>query len=244
LRILAVEDDIHLLATIGRILREEGYEVDGAETGDDGLYMAQQGIYDLLVLDIMLPGMSGLDLIRQLRTAGFTTPVLLLTAKDSVEDLVQGLDTGADDYLTKPFEIREFTARARALLRRHGAAEANGELRYNRLVLNVKMRAASVDGHPLELTHKEFELLHFLLRNREQILTREQLCSRVWGLDTEIGFNAVDVYIYYLRRKLKPFRYDHVIQTVRNVGYMLRESKPCSPKVSVKPVWAPFRALD
>ena len=230
MRILAVEDDGHLLATVGRILREEGYEVDEAETGDEGLYMAQHGIYDLLVLDIMLPGMSGLDLVRQLRTEGFTIPVLMLTAKDSVEDVVRGLDAGADDYLTKPFEIREFAARARALLRRHGAAEANGNLRYHRLVLNENMRTASVDGHPLELTYKEFELLHFLVRNREQILTREQLCSRVWGLDSEIGFNAVDVYIYYLRRKLKPFRYDCVIQTVRNVGYMLRENRPCSPK--------------
>ena len=153
-----------------------------------------------------------------------------LTAKDSVEDLVRGLDTGADDYLTKPFEIREFAARVRALLRRHGAAEPNGDVRYNRLTLNTKKREAAVDGEPLELTHKEFELLLFLLRNREQILTRDQLFSRVWGLDTEIGCNVVDVYIYYLRRKLKPHGYDHVIQTVRNVGYMLKENRPCSPK--------------
>lgn len=230
MRILAVEDDKHLLATIARILREEGYEVDGTETGDDGLYMAQHGIYDLLVLDIMLPGMSGLELIRRLRAEGIAVPLLLLTARDSVEDVVRGLDSGADDYLTKPFEIREFTARVRALLRRHGAADLNGELRYHRLSLNMKTRNASVDGHPLELTHKEFELLHFLLRNREQILTREQLCSRVWGLDTEIGLNVVDVYIYYLRKKLKPFHYDQVIRTVRNVGYMLKENRPCSPK--------------
>lgn len=230
MRILAVEDDRRLLATIVNILREEGYEADGAESGDDGLYLAQQGIYDLLVVDIMLPGMSGLEIVRRLRAEGAATPLLLLTAKDSVEDLVRGLDTGADDYLTKPFEIREFTARVRALLRRHGAAEPNGDLRYNRLALNLKKREAAVDGRPLELTHKEFELLHFLMRNREQILTRDQLFSRVWGLDTEIGCNVVDVYIYYLRRKLKPHGYDHVIQTVRNVGYMLREKRPCSPR--------------
>ena len=229
MRILAVEDDRHLLSTIVNILREEGYETDGAETGDDGWYLARQGIYDLLVVDIMLPGMGGLDIVRKLRAEGAATPLLLLTAKDSVEDLVRGLDAGADDYLTKPFEIREFTARVRALLRRRGAAEPNGDLRYNRLALNMKKREASVDGRPLELTHKEFELLHFLLRNREQILTRDQLFSRVWGLDADIGCNVVDVYIYYLRRKLKPHGYDHVIQTVRNVGYMLREKRPCSP---------------
>ncbi|KIL40148.1 response regulator [Gordoniibacillus kamchatkensis] len=218
MRILAVEDDVSLLKTIKNILLEEGYRVDVAETGDDGLYMAEQGIYDLLVLDIMLPGMDGLNIVRRFRSKGLGAAVLLLTAKDSVEDLVKGLDSGADDYLTKPFEVRELLARVRALLRRHGSAGAEGELRYKRLALSAKVRDAFIDGEPLGLTQKEYELFEFLMRNREQILTREQLCSRVWGLDSETGFNVVDVYIFYLRKKLRPFQYDHVIQTVRNVA--------------------------
>lgn len=230
MKLLVVEDDVHLLKTMKTLLEEEGYQVDPTDCGEEGCYMAEQGIYDLVVLDRMLPGMDGLQIVRSVRNKQVVTPILFVTARDSVEDMVSGLDSGADDYITKPFEVAELLARVRALLRRRGTVDGDAGLEYNRISLNVRTKEAAVCGTPLELTQKEFELLEFLLRNREQILTREQICMRVWGLDSDIGSNVVDVYVYYLRKKLKAFACDHFIQTIRNVGYMLKESAACSTK--------------
>ncbi|TDF94769.1 response regulator transcription factor [Paenibacillus piri] len=230
MKILVVEDDLHLLKTIKTLLEEEGHQVDPTDCGDEGCYMAEQGGYDLLVLDLMLPGMDGLKIVRSVRAKQVLTPILFLTARDSIEDMVKGLDTGADDYMTKPFEVPELLARVRALLRRRGPVDNEGGLAYHRIVLNTRSKEAVIGGEPMELTQKEFELLEYLLRNREQILTREQICMRVWGLDSDVGSNVVDVYIYYLRKKLKAFDYDHIIQTIRNVGYMLKEYAACSTK--------------
>ncbi|MCK9905767.1 response regulator transcription factor, partial [Frankia sp. Cpl3] len=175
MRILVVEDDRNLLHAIADILREEAYQVDYAEKGDEGYLLAERGIYDMLVLDIMLPGMDGLSILKKLRAKGVPTPVLFLTAKDSVEARVKGLDAGADDYLVKPFAVEELLARARVVLRRSGKIAKEGDLQYGPIILPVQEYDGFVGKQPLKLTTKEYELLKYFLHNREQILTREQI---------------------------------------------------------------------
>lgn len=223
MRILVVEDDRPLLDAVTTLLREESYQVDEADNGLDGLYMAQQRVHDLIVLDIMLPGINGLSVLSELRSQGIRMPVLLLTARDSVEDRVVGLDYGADDYLVKPFASPELLARIRALLRRLSQGAPDGELHYGQLSVKCQFMEGFANGEPLKLTLKEYELMEFLLLNREQILTKEQLLDRVWGIDSEAGMGVVDVYVHYLRKKLAPSGYDRYIHTVRGVGYMLKE---------------------
>ncbi|BCJ85158.1 response regulator transcription factor [Effusibacillus dendaii] len=223
MRILVVEDDIDLLEAIVSLLEDESYQVDQASAGDEGYLLAEQGIYDLLVLDIMLPGMDGLSIIRQLRKKGILTPALFLTAKDSVEDRVRGLDAGADDYIVKPFVISELLARIRALLRRGGKMGTEGQLEYGPISLRPHLHDGYVGEEPLKLTVKEYDLLEFLLRNREQIVTREQIFDRVWGFDSEATSTVVDVYVHHLRKKLAVYNCDHFVQTIRGVGYMLKE---------------------
>ncbi|WP_289141157.1 response regulator transcription factor [uncultured Brevibacillus sp.] len=221
--ILAVEDEQALLQAIAGVLTDEGYQVDTAERGDDGLLLAQRGIYDLLVLDIMMPGMDGLTLVKTLRAKGIMTPVLFLTAKDSVQARVEGLDAGADDYLVKPFATEELTARARALLRRHGKTGAEGEMTYGPIALKINEYDGFVDDEPMKLTTKEYELLKYFLQNREQILTRQQIFDRVWGIDSDANYGVVDLYVHYLRKKLG--QYEGFIRTIRNVGYILKKDE-------------------
>jgi DNA-binding response OmpR family regulator len=223
MRILVVEDDRPLLDAVTTLLKEESYQVDEAVDGLDGLYLAQQGVHDLIVLDIMLPGINGLSVLSELRSQGIRMPVLLLTARDSVEDRVMGLDCGADDYLVKPFATPELLARIRALLRRLSLGAPDGELHYGHLSVKCSSMEGFAKGEPLKLTLKEYELMEYLLLNREQILTKEQLLDRVWGIDSEAGMGVVDVYVHYLRKKLAPSGYDRYIHTVRGVGYMLKE---------------------
>ncbi|KEO81256.1 response regulator transcription factor [Tumebacillus flagellatus] len=222
MRILLVEDDRPLLDAIRQMFEEESYAVDTAENGDDGEMLATQGIYDLIVLDIMLPGTTGLEIVQHLRKRGLATPILLLTARDSVEDRVRGLDAGADDYLVKPFAVAELLARARALLRRNSSVNPDGDITYGPLSIRSKSRDGYVDNQPLKLTAKEYKLLEFLLINAEQILTREQIFDRVWGFEVDTNTSVVDVYLHYLRKKLAVHGCDHYIQTVRGVGCMLR----------------------
>jgi two-component system response regulator CiaR len=225
MRILAIEDERSLLQAISAVLTEEGYQVDCADRGDEGFLLAERGIYDLLVLDIMMPGLDGLSIVKKLRAKGDLTPVLFLTAKDSVEARVEGLDAGADDYLVKPFAVQELLARTRALLRRNGKIGMEGELAYGPISIRPNEHDGYAGANPLKLTSKEYELLKYFLHNREQILTRDQIFDRIWGIDSEANFGVVDLYVHYLRKKLADHGCEHYIRTVRNVGYILKGNK-------------------
>lgn len=225
MRILVVEDDRPLRDAVVTLLKEEAYQVDEADNGPDGAHLARQRVHDLIVLDIMLPGMSGLSVLSDIRSSGNAAPVLLLTALDSVDERVKGLDSGADDYLVKPFATPELLARIRVLLRRHSQGSPDGELSYGDLMVKCQAMEGYACGEPLKLTLKEFELMEYLMLNREQILTKEQLLDRVWGIDSEAGIGVVDVYVHYLRKKLAPSQCDRYIHTIRGVGYMLKEKR-------------------
>jgi two-component system, OmpR family, response regulator CiaR len=222
LKLLVVEDDVNLLEAVCAVLEDEGFEVERTDNGTDGLLLAEQGFYDVLVLDIMLPGEDGLSIIQKLRRKNIYTPALFLTAKDSVEARVRGLQAGADDYLVKPFAIDELLARIHALIRRSKGFMAEGELRYGPLVMPPNEHEAYYGDKPLKLSSKEYDLLTYLIQNKEQILRREQIFNRVWGFDSDANETAVDLYIHYLRKKLMSFDCGHLIQTVRGVGYMLK----------------------
>ncbi|HMM19228.1 MAG TPA: response regulator transcription factor [Selenomonadales bacterium] len=228
MRILVVEDDDVLREAVVALLSEEQYDVDEAAAGDEGLYAAEQGIHDLLVLDIMLPEVSGLEIVRALRGKGSLVPILLLTARDSVDDRVIGLESGADDYLVKPFAIRELLARIKALIRRKGNVAMDGLISYGGITLNSRAREGLVVDQPLGLSAKEYDVLEFLILNKEQILTRDQIFDRIWGLDSDTTISIVDLYIHYLRRKLAPHGLDCLIRTVRGAGFMLKEKPGCS----------------
>ncbi len=222
MKILVVEDDTMLRNAITSVLISEGYSVEDTGLGEEGLFLAEQGIYDVVVLDIMLPGMSGLEIVKELRRKDVLLPVLFLTAKDSVEDRVIGLNMGADDYLVKPFAVAELLARVKALLRRKGG-DTEELLIYKKLSLNPKLQQASYEAVDIGLTPKEFELLEYLALNRERILTREQIFDRLWGYESESSYGIVDVYVHHIRKKMQTTGCEHFIRTVRGVGYMLKE---------------------
>ena len=222
MRILAVEDNISLLESIRQILADE-YEIDTADNGEDGLFMAQQNIYDLILLDVMLPGMSGFEIVRQLREERIDTAVLFLTAKDALEDRVQGLELGGDDYLVKPFQAAELKARIRALLRRSGILSMEQHAKYRGIELLGKEKGILIEGQSIKFTLKQYELLEYLVQNNGKILTREQIFDRVWGFDSDTTIAIVEVFIHHLRKKLEPFGYQKDIQTVRGIGYMLKQ---------------------
>ncbi|RAS75383.1 response regulator transcription factor [Priestia endophytica] len=222
MRILVVEDNRSLLESIKSILSNE-FEVDGAENGEDGLFLALQNIYDLIVLDVMLPEMDGFEVIQHIREADIRTPVLFLTAKDSLEDRVKGLDFGGDDYLVKPFQAPELQARIRALLRRSGSLTRSQTIRYKGIELFGKEKEVMIDETPVRLTFKQYEMLEYIIQNKGAILTKEQLYDRVWGFESDTTIAIVEVFVHHLRKKMEPFGYHKDLQTVRGIGYMLKE---------------------
>jgi two-component system response regulator MprA len=224
MRVLVVDDDRSLRDAVRRALSLAGYEVDVAEGGQHGLTRIATGNPDAVVLDVGMPDIDGLEVCRRLRSTGNRVPVLMLTARDAIEDRIDGLDAGADDYLVKPFDVGELKARLRALLRRSGVLEARGdELAFGEVRLDSDRHGATVNGELVELTRTEFQLLELLMRNPRRVLPHAVIYERVWGYDFGPGSNALRVYIGYLRRKLEDAGSPRVIHTVRGVGYVLRE---------------------
>ena len=222
MRILVVEDEKKVASFIQRGLEAEHYTVDVAHDGDTGLTRASDGHYDLVILDLMLPGRDGIAVLRELRARRHTVPVLLLTARATVSDKVQGLDTGADDYLTKPFEFAELLARARALLRR-GAVVPASPLTVADLTLDPASREVTRGGRRIDLTAREYALLEFFLRNPGRVLSRALIAEHVWGVSFDTFTNVIDVYVNYLRRKIDDGFEPKLLHTVRRAGYVLKE---------------------
>jgi two-component system response regulator MprA len=220
-RIVVVDDDEALRNAVRRALRLEGYDVELASDGEEGLGLLAGLSADLVVLDVLMPGLDGITVCRRLRESGDRTPILMLTARDAVSDRVIGLDAGADDYLTKPFALEELLARVRALLRR-SYPEREGSLRVGDLKLSPRTREVTRGDRAVELTRTEFALLELLMRNAGVVLTRDVIRERVWGFDDTFGSNTLDVYVGYLRRKTEAGGEARMIHTVRGVGFVLR----------------------
>jgi DNA-binding response OmpR family regulator len=225
MRILVVEDDKKVAGFVEKGLREDGYSVDVAHDGTDGSIKAHVHEYDLLILDVMLPGKTGYDILNELRREQSSVPVLLLTARDANEDIVRGLDAGADDYLTKPFSFEVLLARVRALVRRGGAQRLD-RLRYDDVELDRIQHIANRGGRDLKLTAKEFQLLEYFLLHSEEVVRRTHLLEKVWDLHFDPMSNVVDVHVAKLRRKLKARGETALIHTIRGVGYILNREEP------------------
>ena len=223
MRILIVEDEVRLAATLQDLLELNGYTADVCHDGESGLDNALTGIYDLLILDVMLPKKDGFTVLAQLRQAKNATPVLMLTARSEVSDRVEGLDRGADYYLTKPFEPRELLACIRALTRRQPELRASDVLEFGDLTLDLNAFTLSCGGRSVRLSRKEFDMCELLMRNRQVVLTKETLLLKLWGYESDAEDNNVEVYISFLRKKLTHLRSRVRIRTIRMVGYCLEE---------------------
>jgi DNA-binding response OmpR family regulator len=221
MRVLVVEDERKVGSFIKRAMEEESYAVDLCEDGAQGLDLALSGSYDVIVIDLMLPNLPGLEILRRIRKEKIHTPVLILTAQSKVDQKVKGLDAGADDYLTKPFAIDELVARVRVLLRR-GTAESTGVLQVDDLILNPATREVTREGQRIDLTVKEYALLEYFMRHVGRVLTRPMISEHVWDQDFDTFTNVIDVYVNYLRNKIDRGRSRKLIHTIRGSGYMLK----------------------
>ncbi len=225
MRILLVDDEPALLSAVQQLLQSHHYTVDVARDGERGLELAMNNTYDLFVLDVMLPGMMGFELVERLRGDHTSTPILMLTAKDSIVDRVRGLDIGADDYLVKPFAIQEFLARVRALTRRSGDLVGTDSFEVGCFHVDLVTRTVSMASATLSLSSKQFQVLEFFLRHPNKVLPKELILDRIWGIDTDVGI--VETYVHFLRKKLESHLSEHPIaerpqiETLRGVGYRL-----------------------
>lgn len=220
MRVLIVEDEVRLAEALGEIMKGQRYSVDIVYDGEDGLDYAMSDIYDVIVMDVMLPKMNGFDIVRKMREEKNQTPVIMLTAKDDTTDKIKGLDCGADDYLTKPFVPGELLARIRAISRRQGEVVLD-ELKFEDLTLSLSNYAVSCDGNSINLGPKEFDILKLLMSNPNIIVPKEDLLIKVWGIESDAEDNNVEVYISFIRKKLSHINSKVVITTVRKIGYRL-----------------------
>ena len=224
MRILIIEDEVRLAEALAQILRQQKYAADAVYTGEDGLAYALSGQYDLVILDVMLPGLNGYEVVQKMRLQKNVTPVLMLTAKDEISDKVAGLDCGADDYMTKPFVTEELLARVRALARRQGEVVLE-QLSFGDLVLHLSTHELAGEKGSIHLGYKEFEVLKLLLSHPGMVVTKSMLIAKVWGMDSEVEDNNVEAYISFLRKKLSFLHSRVEIITLRKVGYRLEASK-------------------
>ena len=222
MRVLIVEDERHLAEALRQIMLEQKYKADIVYDGEDGFEYAMSNAYDAIILDIMLPGRNGFEVVRKLRAEKNNVPILLLTAKDEISDKVKGLDCGADDYMTKPFSPEELLARIRAMMRRQGDVVFD-EIKFANLSLNISMRTLNCGEKSMHLAYKEFEILRLLINKPKVIVPKEDIIIKVWGADAEADDNNVEAYISFLRKKLNFLGSEAKIKTIRKVGYRLEE---------------------
>ncbi|MGG0718506.1 response regulator transcription factor [Robertmurraya massiliosenegalensis] len=223
MKLLIIEDDPHLSDTI-KETTEGMFEVEQAFDGEEGLYLAEQNIFDCIILDIMLPHLNGFEILQQLRKKLIQTPVIMLTAKDGIDDKIQGFKVGADDYLVKPFHREELLLRLEAIVRRTGADFRENVLSFKELKLNIIKRTVQIGEESIKLNGKQFDLLEYLMNNKNTILTKEQIFDRIWGFESDTSTTVVEVYASNLRKALKKYEYDQYIKTFRGLGYMLSEN--------------------
>ncbi|PMC35442.1 DNA-binding response regulator [Bacillus sp. UMB0899] len=223
MKLLIIEDDKYLSETI-KETTQEMFEAEQAFDGEEGLYLAEQNIFDCIILDIMLPNMNGYEVLQELRKKQIKTPVIMLTAKDGIDDKIQGFKVGADDYIVKPFHREELLLRLEAIVRRSGGDLKEHVISFKELKMNLKNKTAYIGDEIIKLNGKQFDLLEYLINNKNTILTKEQIFDRIWGFESDTSTTVVEVYCSNVRKSLKKFGYDQYIKTFRGLGYMLTEN--------------------